>query len=337
MQSSTFKPSRGIQYSDVALAADALLQEGVRPTIERIRLRIGRGSPNTVGPLLEQWFSSLGARIHPKSSARDAHQESVPLEVREAMETLWTVAQSQAQQLAESALQAREAALEADRQALRAEAEALEQVKARMQERAAWLEQALAQADAQLKESHAQQQQLQAVLAERGREIQALTQSMAQSQAAHGQLQALFQQAQTEHQAVLRDAEARHAGNERRWMAELDRARQEARKAEQTLQVQAQDFSKAQESLSERLKDAEQAAQTAHARALVLQEQLAQAQVLVASQHQALDEQATAISAKSLTDSTPKNAIRMAWPRSAMPGNSLASRLGRRRTGGRKR
>lgn len=336
MQSSPFKPSRGIQYSDVALAADTLLQEGVRPTIERIRLRIGRGSPNTVGPLLEQWFSSLGARIHSTGSARDT-QESVPLEVRQAMETLWTVAQSQAQQLAESAMQAREAILEADRQALNAEAEALEQAKVRMQERTAWLEQALAQADAQLKESHAQQQQLQAVLAERGREIQALTQSMAQSQAAHGQLQALFQQAQTEHQAVLRDAEARHAGNERRWMAELDRARQEARKAEQTLQVQAQDFSKAQESLSERLKDAEQAAQTAHARALVLQEQLAQAQVLVASQHQALDEQATAISAKSLTDSTPKNAIRMAWPRSAMPGNALASRLGRRSAGARRR
>ncbi len=337
MQSSTFKPSRGIQYSDVALAADALLQEGVRPTIERIRLRIGRGSPNTVGPLLEQWFSSLGARIHPKSSARDAHQESVPQKVREAMETLWTVAQSQAQQQAESALQAREATLEADRQALNAEAEALEQTKALMQERAAWLEQALAQADAQLKESHAQQQQLQAMLAERGREIQALTQSMAQSQAAHGQLQALFQQAQTEHQAVLRDAEARHAGNERRWLGELDRARQEARKAEQALQVQAQDFAKAQQTLSDRLHAAERAAQTADARALALKEQLAQAQVLVASQRQALDEQATAFSAKSLTDSTPKPAPRMAWSRSAMPGNALASRLGRRRTGGRKR
>lgn len=337
MQSSPFKPSRGIQYSDVALAADALLQEGVRPTIERIRLRIGRGSPNTVGPLLEQWFSSLGARIHPKSSAHDAHQESVPQEVREAMETLWTVAQSQAQQQAESALQAREATLEADRQALNAEAEALEQTKARMQERAAWLEQALVQADAQLKESHVQQQQLQAVLAERGREIQALTQSMAQSQAAHGQLQALFQQAQTEHQAVLRDAEARHAGNERRWMAELDRARQEARKAEQALQVQAQDFAKAHQTLSDRVKDAEQAAQTADARVLFLEEQLAKSQALVASQRQTLEEQISALAAPTLSKSVQKAPTNTTWARSSISGNALSGRLGRRSAGVKKR
>lgn len=336
MQSSPFKPSRGIQYSDVALAADALLQEGVRPTIERIRLRIGRGSPNTVGPLLEQWFSSLGGRIHSGSSASDA-QDGVPREVREAMQTLWTVAQSQAQQLAESALQAREAALEADRQALKAQREALEQAQARMQERSAWLEQALAQADAQLKESHAQQQQLQVVVAERGREIQALTQSITQSQAAHGQLQALFHQAQQDHQKALGASEERHAGNERRLLGELDRTRQEVRKAEQALQAQAQDFAKVQQSLLDRLQGAEQAAQTAESRVLALEEQLAQAQALLVSQRQALDEHATALSANSFTDSTLKPVPRTPWPRSAVPGNALASRLGRRSATIRKR
>lgn len=336
MQSSPFKPSRGIQYSDVALAADALLQEGVRPTIERIRLRIGRGSPNTVGPLLEQWFSSLGARIYPGSYASDT-QESIPREVREAMETLWSVAQSQAQQLAESALQAREAALEMDRQALKAETEALEQTRMRMQERAAWLEQALAQADVQLKESHAQQQQLQAVLAERGREIQALTQSMAQSQAAHGQLQALFHQAQADHQAAMREAESRHTGNERRWLAEIDRARQEARKAEQTLQAQTQDFAKAQQAWTDRLKDVEQALQTADARVLSLEEQLAQAQAMVASQRKTLDEQAAVLAARSVTDSAHKTAMKTTWTRSSISSNALASRLGRRGTSAKKR
>ena len=34
---------RGIQESDVFGAADALLAEGKRPTIERVRLKIGRG------------------------------------------------------------------------------------------------------------------------------------------------------------------------------------------------------------------------------------------------------------------------------------------------------
>ena len=55
--------TRGIQYEDVASAADALLHQGMRPTIERIRLHIGRGSPNTVSPMLEQWFSGLGKRL----------------------------------------------------------------------------------------------------------------------------------------------------------------------------------------------------------------------------------------------------------------------------------
>ena len=41
---------RGIDQDDVWKAADALLIEGARPTIERIRQKIGRGSPNTVSP-----------------------------------------------------------------------------------------------------------------------------------------------------------------------------------------------------------------------------------------------------------------------------------------------
>ncbi|WP_196360993.1 DNA-binding protein, partial [Achromobacter xylosoxidans] len=38
----------GITEQDVWRAADALLLEGARPTIERVRQKIGRGSPNTV-------------------------------------------------------------------------------------------------------------------------------------------------------------------------------------------------------------------------------------------------------------------------------------------------
>ena len=53
----------GINETDVWQAADALLLEGARPTIERVRMKIGRGSPNTVTPYLETWFRSLGARI----------------------------------------------------------------------------------------------------------------------------------------------------------------------------------------------------------------------------------------------------------------------------------
>jgi hypothetical protein len=58
---------RGIQEADVLTAADARLAEGKRPTIERVRLKIGRGSPNTVSPMLEKWFALAGraAGEHP--------------------------------------------------------------------------------------------------------------------------------------------------------------------------------------------------------------------------------------------------------------------------------
>lgn len=54
---------RGVQREDVWAAADAVLLAGERPTIERVRQHLGSGSPNTVGPLLEQWFKHLGRRI----------------------------------------------------------------------------------------------------------------------------------------------------------------------------------------------------------------------------------------------------------------------------------
>lgn len=54
--------ARGITESDVFKACDMLL-EGARPTIERVRQTLGRGSPNTISPMLETWFKHLGARI----------------------------------------------------------------------------------------------------------------------------------------------------------------------------------------------------------------------------------------------------------------------------------
>lgn len=55
------KSPRGIQSEDVVQAADALIAEGLRPTIERVRQKIGRGSPNTVGPLLDLRCDSIHA------------------------------------------------------------------------------------------------------------------------------------------------------------------------------------------------------------------------------------------------------------------------------------
>ncbi len=76
---------RGITAADVDRAADALLRQGHRPTIERVRLKIGRGSPNTINPLLDEWWSRLAGRL----DAGPAALHRLPEPVLHAVEGLW--------------------------------------------------------------------------------------------------------------------------------------------------------------------------------------------------------------------------------------------------------
>ncbi len=55
--------ARGISEQDVFEAADKLLARGERPTIERVRMELGRGSPNTVNRLLDGWWGSAEIRV----------------------------------------------------------------------------------------------------------------------------------------------------------------------------------------------------------------------------------------------------------------------------------
>jgi hypothetical protein len=52
----------GVTFSQVHWAADALLREGVRPTIEKVRSRVG-GSPNNIALHLDKWWELLAKRI----------------------------------------------------------------------------------------------------------------------------------------------------------------------------------------------------------------------------------------------------------------------------------
>ena len=54
------KNIRGVQDDDVWAAADQLIGEGLRPTIERVRMKMGRGSPNTVSPMLDACLPAWG-------------------------------------------------------------------------------------------------------------------------------------------------------------------------------------------------------------------------------------------------------------------------------------
>src|SRR5690606_5739169 len=117
MQPIAPKTSRGVQEADVWAAADALLAEGQKPTIEKVRLHMGRGSPNTVAPMLDAWFSTLGARLGLNQHTQEL-RNAVPTEVLEAAQVLWSHALEHAQNAAVQALEAREQAAAALEQQL---------------------------------------------------------------------------------------------------------------------------------------------------------------------------------------------------------------------------
>ena len=84
---------RGITESDVWKACDALLMEGARPTIERVRQKIGTGSPNTVSVHLDTWFKHLGGRI--KDPGAFAATLDLPDPIQQAAKHFWEQAQSE--------------------------------------------------------------------------------------------------------------------------------------------------------------------------------------------------------------------------------------------------
>jgi chromosome segregation ATPase len=65
----------GVTLADITRAADQLLAEGERPTIEGVRKVLGTGSPATVNALLKQYFQTLPGRLHLPASIASAAAE----------------------------------------------------------------------------------------------------------------------------------------------------------------------------------------------------------------------------------------------------------------------
>jgi hypothetical protein len=80
---------RGVTIDDITRAADQLLADGERPTIDGIRRLLGTGSPATVNALLKQYFQSLQARLNlpaPIATAAAELYEQVQATAREELE-----------------------------------------------------------------------------------------------------------------------------------------------------------------------------------------------------------------------------------------------------------
>ncbi len=103
---------RGITEKDVFDACDALVLAGERPTIERVRQKIGRGSPNTVSPMLDAWFKALGRRL--RDPGAFAPPPDIPEPVLQAAQNFWEVAQASARADIEQQVSERLAPMQAE-------------------------------------------------------------------------------------------------------------------------------------------------------------------------------------------------------------------------------
>ncbi len=221
----------GVQAADVWEAADRVLMSGQRPTIERVRLDLGRGSPNTVGPHLDAWYQQLGQRLH-ATTAPETGEDSVPAGLQSLLKELWQTAQQQAAQRleqksrqiqAELAEQGRE--LEQKRQETAQQQQQLQQREADLNAHIALLQEQLKLADQRLDES-----------------LRALTEKEVQLEAARRANTEISNKKQVldveilrlrdEHETALRQLTSEHHRQLTRWMAEVDRARQEKKQLE---------------------------------------------------------------------------------------------------------
>lgn len=126
---------RGLGARDVEQAADALLRAGVRPSVQKVREKIGRGSPNVIASLLDTWWSRLASRLEGGPAAL----QRLPESIAHIAEALWLQALEEGRRraLLEEHHKEQALALDKERLALRGHVLSLREAEldARVQER----------------------------------------------------------------------------------------------------------------------------------------------------------------------------------------------------------
>jgi uncharacterized coiled-coil protein SlyX len=92
-----------------------LLRANERPTIEKIRIALGGGSPNTINPLLDTWWKRLSARLDAGPAALHRRPESVA----HVAEALWMQALDEGRQRAQLELKSTQRSAGDQQQALK--------------------------------------------------------------------------------------------------------------------------------------------------------------------------------------------------------------------------
>lgn len=270
----------GITQNQVNTAADALLQAGERPTIERVRAFLGTGSPNTVNRLLDVWWKELGARI----TAQRAHAAvpDAPDAVGVLAGQLWQQAWHDARNELAADQLVRQSQLEAEQGVLAQERAALEAEQAVAQETVDAARQAQAVAEARLVESRLLVEQLNNQLADLAAQRDAAT-ARAERSEGGGEMLRLRLQAQELAATSEREMLTQHLRSaEDRAHAEVDRARGEAKTLKGELATLRHELRSQNKQWQQQLDQATRAAEVAtreaakqQARCSTLEQQLA--------------------------------------------------------------
>jgi chromosome segregation ATPase len=224
-----------VQQEDVWGAADAVLSQGERPTIERVRQQLGRGSPNTVAPMLESWFANLARRLN-MSQDTGRSDSGLPAPVQRAATVLWQRAQQMAQTQAQDSLATERNELSEKAQALTKARDVFSTEQRVLNERCEAANRALALVEAQASQWVQQLEEAQRLLIHKEQEMTELREQQQGLQhmldIERQRFQAQVDAAQQERQRL----EDRSAANERRLLVELDATRMEMKRHKVALQ-----------------------------------------------------------------------------------------------------
>ncbi|NMM12815.1 MAG: hypothetical protein HHJ17_04615 [Rhodoferax sp.] len=233
------KSTRGVQQGEVWAAADQLVAEGLRPTIERVRLKIGRGSPNTVSPMLDAWFATLGSRLGVTDDKKPTAGE-LPAPVRHAVTKLWETALLSAQDVAEQGLLQAQQTLAAERTAIEQRAADLTNREQGLQDRQRAQDEVLQVARNQIADLATRLEQSQALTIRRDAETAALQFKLSDLDKQRAADHRRSEEQIKRHADERRQLEEHATITERRLMAELDRERQETKRLKLSMQQSEQ-------------------------------------------------------------------------------------------------
>lgn len=259
----------GITETDVWKAADSLLLEGQRPTIERVRQKIGRGSPNTVQPYLDTWFKGLGARI--KDPQAFAAPPGAPEPIAQAATHFWQVALAEARASFHAEQELAQQELAEEREVLKDQSQNMAAREAAFEARIEALGEALRNCEAQLTDCRTREQHVQSIAATLDRRNREL---LAELSAARTQADANREAFDRER----RETNERAALQEQHWLNELDRQRQVVKDSTQRLREAEKRGSAAVEALQDKLSTAERSTDALRGTIQALSEQLERAQ-----------------------------------------------------------